>query len=240
MKKLVMSALLFGTVAQAAGCIFVSDDSGTSGTATVDVTWTLLDDTAAAGCPAGGDTATIYAQRPEDTSPFTDIYNCSDGGGSAMDLPAGDYTIWVEITDSSGASLYAMSEDATVTLSDGELATANFDIDVANGFFDTSWNINDNTGAPVGCAGVSNNGVSVLSTVSGTTGAVDSEYNCTDGEAPNKITTDAVGIGQIVVSEALLQPGTGGGAIGQSADINTEIMYGNQFVDLGTVDINLF
>src|SRR4051812_29324849 len=71
--------------------------------ATINVTWSLVNAGAAAACPTGATTTAIYAQRPEDTNPFSDIYNCADGTGAAMDLPPGDYTIWVELTDDSGA-----------------------------------------------------------------------------------------------------------------------------------------
>jgi len=240
MNKLVMSALLFGTLAQAAGCIFTSDDSSSSGTATVNVSWTLLNDTDPANCPAGATTATIYAQRGTD-QPFTDTYNCSDLSGASADLPEGDYTMWVEITDTSGATLYAQSEDFQISLTDGEVATADFQIDVANGFFDVSWVLDTNQQTPTTCAAVTaQNGVSVISTVAGNTNGVDSIFNCADGESPNKVTTDAVGIGQVVVSEELID--STGAQIGNAPAINTNIDYGNEYVDLYTTPavISLF
>ena len=116
MKKLVMSALLFATAANAAGCIFVSGDDDASGTASVSASWTVLNDGASAACPPGATTAAVNAQRPEDSLPFVDLYNCEDGAGIADNLPAGDYDVWVELTDDSGAGLVAQSETASPTL----------------------------------------------------------------------------------------------------------------------------
>ena len=239
MNKLVMSALLLGVVAQAGGCIFVSDSG--SGTASVHATWSLKNKGAPASCPAGADTATVYAQRPSDSQPFTDIFNCSDGSGTAANLPSGDYMVWVEITDHSGQQLYAQSESVQISLSDGQSVTADFSIDVANGFFDVSWNIDNANHTPTSCAQVTNHGVSILSTLANTTTASETLVDCTAGEAPAKTTTDAVPLGQLVVSIALLQNQGGQDvAIGQAPDINTSLDYGNQFRDLGTVTITLF
>ena len=238
MKKLVMSALLFATAAQAAGCIFVSGDDDGGGTATVQATWSIFNDDAAAACPDGATTAAVNAQLGND-SPFVDLYDCSAGSGVADNLPAGDYTVWVELTDDSGAVLYAQSEAAAISLSDGELATADFQIDAYNGFFDVGWFVTDPGGAEVGCAGVANqNGVSVLSTNSSTTEGTDSIFNCADGEDPSFVTTDPVAVGDYVVSLSLLDQNDL--AIGGSADIVTSIDHGNEFVDLGVVEISLF
>jgi len=240
MKKLVMSALLFATAAQAAGCIFVSgdDDDDGGGTATVSASWSIFNDDAAAACPPGATTAAVNAQRGSET-PFVDLYDCSDGAGVADNLPAGDYTVWVELTDDTGSALYAQSESFAVSLSDGELVEAAFEIDAYNGFFDVGWFVTDAGGTEVGCAGVANqNGVSVLSTNSSTTEGTDSIFNCADGEDPNFVTTDPVAVGDYVVSLSLLDQGDL--AIGASADVVTSIGHGNEFVDLGVVEISLF
>lgn len=213
-------------------------DGDNSTTAEIDVTWHLVNDTAVATCPAGATTATIYAQRAGDAQPFADLYLCSDGAGASMNLPAGDYTVWVELTDDPGTTLYAMSEDATLTLSPGETASADYQIDVANGFWDLSWILHTSGGAATTCAATNQNGVSVLSTAAGTTNAVDSIWPCSNGESPNVVTTDPVTIGDQVVSISVLD--NANNAIGSAPDINATIDYGNQFVDLGTVTITLF
>jgi len=236
-----MSALLIAAVSQAAGCIFVSDDDGTSGTNSIDATWSLTDLGAPTGCPDGATTATIYAQRASDSTPFADIYDCADGGGVADNLPDGDFTVWVEITDDSGATLYAESEDAAISLAGGENANADFTIDAYNGFWDVGWNIIDAGGNNVGCAGFANNtGVSVLSTQSGQVDGSDFLVDCTDGEAPSEVTlTPDAGlpVGDYVVSLSLLDNETPPLALASSDPITARIDYGNDFVDLGINDI---
>lgn len=234
MKKLVMSALLLGAL-PATGCIFVaSDDTTGDGIATINVSWTLEDDGAGASCPPGATTAAVNAHLEGRADPFIDLYDCADLAGVADELPLGPYMVWVDFTDTSGATLFAQSEAAAITLdSDGEVASASFRVDVNNGFFDISWTI-----AGSSCAGTANNGVSVLSTLAGTTQGVDDVFPCTDGESPNIATTGALTIGSYVVAIALLNSSEQ--AIGDAPDITTRIDFGNEFVDLGEVTITLF
>jgi hypothetical protein len=232
-----MSALLLGAL-QATGCIFVSDDTGDDvpdGTATINATWQIEDDGASASCPPGATTAALNSHLAGRADPFVDVYDCADLAGSATDLPLGVYTVWIDFTDDSGATLYAASEAVEINLdSDGEVATAAFRVDGYNGFFDVSWTI-----AGSSCAGVAEeDGVSVLSTLAGTTAGIDDIFNCTEGESPAIATTGALTIGSYVVAVALLN--TSQQAIGDAPDVTTRIDYGNEFVDLGTVTITLF
>ena len=237
MKKLVISALLLGAL-QATGCIFVSDDTGDDvpdGTATINASWVIEDDGATAACPAGATTAALNTHLSGRADPFVDLFDCEDLAGSALDLPLGSYTVWIDFTDDSGATLFAQSEAVNISLdSDGEVATAAFRVDGYNGFFDVSWVI-----AGSSCAGVPDeDGVSVLSTLAGTTQGIDDIFPCTEGESPNIATTGALTIGSYVVAVALLN--TSQQAIGDAPDINTRIDFGNEFVDLGEVTITLF
>lgn len=128
MKKLVMSALVLGAASQAAGCIFVTDDGDE--VAAIDVAWTL----SGGGCDAEVNTATINAQLAGDSTPYKDIYDCTAGSGTIADLPLGTYTVWVDLTDTNGDTLYSQSEAVSITLnSDGQLAAADFAINVKIG-----------------------------------------------------------------------------------------------------------
>jgi hypothetical protein len=229
-----MSALVLGALSQAAGCIFVSDDTagddiGGDGTASIDVTWVLqdsfVDDGVIAGC-AGAGTATVYAQLGSDT-PYTDIFDCVDGGGTSMDLPLGTYTVWVEITNDAGTALFAQSETATVNLTtDGQLATAVYDIENVNGFFDVVWTFANGES----CAdAVGEDGISILATLGGTTEATDDLYDCEDGGA----TTPAVPIGSYVVEVYIIDANNL--SLGGAPEIQTSIDYGNEFVELDPV-----
>jgi hypothetical protein len=225
-----LSALL---IAPATGCIFVSDDDPGDDdvpdeTGTVEATWNLLDDGAAAGCP--GPDATIVVQPAGGGTPYEDIYDCADGVGTAADIPVGNYTVWVDIHD--GATLLAQSEAVDVSVDANDLIEAVFDIDVANGFFDISWTI-----AGSSCQ-ASDGGVSVLSTIAQTTTAFDDVFDCEDGEDPAIATTAALPIADYVIAVSLLD--SNDLAIGDAPEIQESITYGNEFFDLGVVTITLF
>ena len=94
MKKLVMSGLLLGAFSMGTGCIFVSDDDGSTdvgdGIGTLDVAWSI-----SPGCqPGTGAAVTIMSDNGIDPV-FEDTYDCDDGGGLAEDLPLGDYDVWL-------------------------------------------------------------------------------------------------------------------------------------------------
>jgi hypothetical protein len=233
-----MSALLFGLAIGASGCIFVTSDDDDTGTAQINATWDIVDDGAQANCPTGATTAAVNALRSGDADPFVDLYDCDDFAGAASDLPAGNYTIWVDITDDSGAELYAQSESATVSLSDGETVGADFLIDGYNGFWDISWTIHNAGGTEIGCAGAAGeNGVGVLSTNTDTNEGFDSLYNCEDGEDPAIVTSDAVPVGGYVVVLSILD--NADASMGDSNEIQDAILHGNEFVDLGSHPITL-
>lgn len=238
MKKLVIPALLLGAL-QSTGCIFVAgDDDGGDDVAPGDegniaASWELVagDQNTPSGCPAGATTAAIIAQRSGDATPFRDLYNCEDGSGTATDLPLGDYTIWVEITDDNGTTLYARSEAVNATLDlAGETVTANFEINVDHGYFDVSYEFPTATD----CTDPDQDGVSVLSTLSGTTEGYDDVFLCTDGLAPNVATTAPLPIGDYTVVVALID---GVGAVlAESDPIQDSIDFGHEFEWLGTDD----
>jgi hypothetical protein len=242
MKNLVLSALLFAGLTQAAGCIIVSDDTQTGdGTGDVSVAWALKSSDAAgnvipSGCPAGADTIQILAQRGNDT-PFTDKFLCSDPGGIADRLPVGQYAVWIQITDTNGVTKYAESGAQLVQVEDGATTPINIDIFTDRAFFQASWNLT--RGGPTTCAAVNADKVSVLATVTGgANGFDDDKTPCIAGEAGKHIlTTTPVPIGTTytVVVAAL---NTLGESIGDSAPItNQPLDYGNKYQDLGTVTI---
>jgi hypothetical protein len=209
---------------------------------TIDATWSLRNDQAAATCPDGATTATIYARHngatADDVQTYSDIFDCASGAGEATDIPDGTYHVWVELTDDSGATLYARSEEADLTLSGGDTTAADFTIDVANGFVDVAWQLQTAAGVATTCAETDQHGVSVLSTLAGTTDAVDSVFDCSEGELPGRVTSNALPIGDQVVSVALLD--SNDDAIGAAPDVNATIEYGNQYVGLAAVTISLF
>jgi len=240
MKNLVLSALLFAGLTQAAGCIIVADDTTGDGTGDVDVTWSLKSSDAngtviPSSCPPGADTIEINAQRGSDI-PFTDKYLCSSPGGLADRLPPGQYAVWITITDTSGATKFAESGSYLVDVVDGAISPVAIDIFTDRAFFQASWRL---TGAATSCAQAQAGHVSVLATVTGgSNGFDDDSALCTDGEMPKSVLTRTpvpIGTTYTVVVAAL---DAGGLSIGDSDPKTNRVLdYGNKFDNLGVVDI---
>ena len=244
MKNLVLSALLFAGLTQAAGCIIVADDTQpTDQTGDVQVNWTFRSSDAAgnvisSGCPAGADTVQIFVQHGNDT-PFGDKFLCNGSGGTGIAdrLPVGQYFVWIQITDTNGVTKFAESGAQVVDVVDGATTPVAIDIFTDRAFFQASWNLT--RGGATTCAAVNADKVSVLATVTGgSNGFDDDKSRCIDGEAGKSVlTTTPVPIGTTytVVVAAL---NTLGESIGDSAAIpNQPLDYGNKFQDLGTVEI---
>jgi hypothetical protein len=208
------------------------------GNGALSASWSIVDQGAAAMCPAGATTAMISSLRAGTDTPFVDLWDCASGSGSVSDLPAGSYAFTVSLTDDTGATVYAESQTVHLLIRDGETTDAGFVIDGFNGFWNLSWTLATSAGEPVACADTAQNGVSVLSTTAGTTDATDSIWNCEDGEAPVILTTDPVAIGGYVVQLSLLDATDS--AIAQSETMEVAIDRGNQFVSLGVVPITQF
>ena len=243
MKNLVLSALLFAGLTQAAGCIIVADDTSGTGEGDVSVAWTLLSSSPngtpiASACPAGADTIQILAQRGTD-QPFTDKFLCNaTGGGIADRLPVGQYAVWIQITNTQGTIKFAESGARIVDVVDSATTPITIDIFTDRAFFQASWNLTQ--GSTITCAQAGAGKMSVLATVTGgANGFDDDQTNCVDGEGgKTAFTTLPVPIGTYTVVVAALN--AIGESIGDSAPLtNRPLDYGNKFEDLGTVNIPL-
>lgn len=247
MKKLVLSTLMLAGVSQAAGCVVSEGDD----TGNVAVTWsTLTADGQGLGvntpCPAGATSATIYALPDgQSADPFEDRYLCNDRSGFAADLPAGRYTVWVRLTDSSLVTRFAESASQSIDVFAGSTASAPpFGIFVDHAFYDVSWNLRPpGSPGPVACSAVAGeNDVSILPTDGG-----GSDYetivDCEEGLAPAITTTRPLPSGGSqawTIKVALLNAQDA--VIGDAPTITPQesgpLEYGNQYVALGVVEIN--
>ncbi|HVV86076.1 MAG TPA: hypothetical protein VHE35_23615 [Kofleriaceae bacterium] len=254
MKTLVSFTLFAAIASQAAGCIIFSDDDGTSGLGEIQVTWSLKStdgqgNTIAAGCPAGATSATLFA-LPDGAPPssaFQDKYDCTDGRGTIADLDPGNYTVWVDLTDTSGATLFAESASQEVSVFSDSAATAANDIYVDRGFFLVGWNL---TGSANRCTAVQNDGVSILATTSGGSSGFETLVDCTEGEGHETVSEPVPsalgGAATYTVAIALLRNVAPPGmpedlrSIGDAPDQpNHTLDYGNKLEDLGIVPINV-
>ena len=242
MKNLVLSALLFAGLTQAAGCIITSDDTSGTGTGDVDVSWELLSSDLAgnaipSACPAGADTIEIHSQRLSDNQSFTDKFLCNASGGIADRLPTGQYAVWIRITDTAGVTMFAESSSRIVDVVDNATTPVTIDIFTDRAFFQATWNLTQ--GGVISCAAAGAGKMSVLATVTGgANGFDDDRLNCTDGEAGKPaFTTLPVPIGTTytVVIAALNSVGE---SIGDSAALTGRALdYGNKYENLGVVAV---
>lgn len=252
MKNLILSALVIGAVSQAAGCIIVADDDPTGD---AQVTWDLLSadqngNPIAAGCPSGATSAIIYAL--EDGAPagdaFIDKYDCAAGAGTAADLPAGRYLVWVRLTDTSETAVFAESGSLITDIVSGGITPVNQDIYVDHGFFQVGWTLNPTAGGSVNCSQVvGEDGVSILATVAGGSNFIDTIVDCEAGLAPLSTITSPIPSApstlqtgaQYTVAVSLLNAAQQ--SIGDAPTIapspDRALNYGNEFQNLGTVGI---
>jgi hypothetical protein len=246
MKRLILSALVLGAATQAAGCIIVSDDDPVGD---AQVTWDLLSadqngNPIAAGCPQGATTATVFSllEGADLSDSYIDKFDCVAGAGTAADLPTGRYQIWVRLTDTSESLLYAESGSLLADIADGLSTPVNHDIYVDHGFFTMSWQLLTPGGGRAACGQVNGeDGVSILASTSGG-GMIDTVVDCESGDDPAIAITDPLPIGvDYTLSVALLNAQQV--SIGTSDTIppnpDRAIDYGNEFADLGVIDIHL-
>lgn len=249
MKSFIFTALLIGAASQAAGCIIVDDDEDTGN---INVTWDTVTADAngnpvQANCPAGASSAIIYSllEGAPAGDAYIDKYNCGDFAGTAADLPSGRYTVWVRLTDTSEATRFAESAAQVIDVPVGGSTSADFQIFNDHAFYLAGWNLRPNGGAAIPCSQVAGeNGVSITATDSG--GALlDTTVDCEEGLAPLQTITrplpSSLSGAQYSIVFSLLNAQDQ--SIGDSQTLTPSpersLDYGNEYQDLGIVDINL-
>lgn len=245
MKNLVLSTLIAAAATSSTGCFFESDDGG-GNVGTIAFTWALKStdaggNTIPAGCPAGGDSATLFALREGApiSSAFSDTYDCVDGRGTMSDLEPGTYTVWVRLGTGLGESRVAESGSQVVQVFDGNSTPATYDIYVDRAFFLVGWDI---TGRVSSCAtATGEDGVAITATDGGG-GLFDVTVDCEEGEGRQTISepipSSLTGAARYVVTLSLLNAQQQ--SIGDSQpQPNKSLDYGNELEDLGILPINV-
>jgi hypothetical protein len=252
MKNLVLSTLIAAVASQAAGCIIFSDDDGStpSDLGEIRLTWNLLttkvneqmNPDAPGACPAGADTAKLFALRAGDNpaNAFSDAYDCIDGTGVLSDLEPGNYTVWVQITDHPGTTKFAESFSQDITVFAGNTTSTPVDIYVDRGFVGVGWQL---TGRATSCAAVANGGVSIIATNSGGANAFDTVVDCAEGEGRETITQPIPSVGGApgytgTYTVAVQLRNNAGASIGDAPDTaNVTVEYGNALKSIGIKQI---
>lgn len=234
MKKLVLTALLCAGLAQlATGCLIVSDDGDPPpppppDTGAIDVGWTLLagDNNDVVDCPVGISLTVVSEDSFGDQ--FLDPMDCLVGSGLTGELVPDNYLVWVEMRDEVG-DLYAASTPAFVDVVAGADSVIDFEFSLDRGAFDVTWDVQDG-GVQINCADF--DGATLFS--------LDYTYENGDFFGPDEFdcalfeaTTPGLALGGWSVSPSLIDDTQLAIAVGQSVD--TGILYGNEYVDLGHV-----
>jgi len=197
MKRLVLGTLIALAATQAAGCVFVSDD--TSDNAHVSATWDIknLATNQSITCPPGYDTAALFNQvvdaagnpqgacsRSSDNNEstcFVDLFDCAAHAGTSFALPPTRYKTWVEITDGSVSQVWASGVPAYLDVRDVDL-TYSAQLLEDGGYFYVAWDLRAaSNNAALTCGQASADGVELIGTVTGGTESKSDIWDCVDG-----------------------------------------------------------
>jgi hypothetical protein len=228
MKKLVLSAFVIGGIAQTTACTVETVEEGD-----MEVAWVLTagdNDELIADCPGDLSTATVISVNDATGEQFIDAFDCVDGVGVTGLLPAGPYTVAVDILDEADV-LFAQSLADTTAVDDGfTTVVPTFEFPADGGFFELTWTLTDDT-RDLTCAEVAATDVTVFSTpITSGGAALQDVYNCEDGVGrTGKIPVDSY---EVIVSlfDAV------GNDLGDSLPREVSIDFGNQFEDLGNFE----
>ena len=227
MKNLVFAALCCAGLAQfATGCVVVEPS-------TITATWSLVsgDNNAPTDCPAGATTIGMVSLGANDQL-FVDLFDCEAGAGTTADMPVGAYYTYLNLQDDSGNILYAQSRGTDVTVFEEGDSPLTFEFSIDRGEFGVSWIIAD--------GGVASDCDSVLATefvldhtdANGDLYASD-HFPCTDLAG----VTPVIPLGDWTVSPSIIDDTQLAIAVGDPIDASIE--YGNHFVQLGTVILDV-
>ena len=195
-----------------------------------------------------GDGIRITARKPG-MQTVSDVYPCDTAAVRTPPLPTGpgSYEVWVDYINDRGnpsdPTLWVVvgeTEHVTVDVT-GDTSIA-VDLVLANGFFDVSWSVRDAGGTLLtSCAQIpGENGVSVLGTLIGPNTATEDIYHCEDGftaGAANPVTSGLMPLGDYVFSLSVLDASDL--SLGQSAATSGSLVDGNDYTDLGVIEIQL-
>ena len=211
----------------------VGPGCGTTGSA-ITVSWNVLVGGLPAACDAGVDTARIVLHPTTGGSDLIDLYNCTDHGGTSVDVPDGQYVLFVELTNNSGSLVNAQSLSETIDVNGVDFTvTPAFDIHLDKGYFQLAWGLHAGASATT-CGAEGADAVSITSTVTGGSTLFDSEFACENGGG----VSDALPAGSYTVSVSANN--SAGASLGTAPAQSSEVVDDhNAVTDLGTFDIGI-
>jgi len=238
MKNYVLGSLLALAAAPMVACTTSTTD------AHIAASWSFktLATNSTTGCPSGFDTAALYTQAADASGApigtctaasatcFIDLFNCTDNSGVSAPLPPQNYITWLEVTDHSGATVYAQSLSQIVDVTDVDKAVT-FPILNDGGYFELAWNLVGAVSNSTLSCSVAPGGVEAVSTVSGTSQMVSDIFTCSDGSGVTAPLLAAAYTVSVDAMNSAMQ------AVGVAPAINGTVQVQNQVTKLGTITI---
>lgn len=235
MKKLVLTAVFFGGLAQlATGCLIASDDGDpppVDTTGAIEATWSLVegDLNSPSTCYDGAFMA-LHALDSFDIE-TVDVFDCFEYAAYSRELVPDAYVAWTTMEDDA-QNVYALSVDQNVDIAAGADTPADFIFSVDRAAFDVQWDIYDGPDQ-IDCADVGANEFWLTHTYQPTGEDLRDAFDCGLYEG----TTNVLPLGAFSISPSLEDGGVDAIAVGESID--TELLYGGEFYALDLIVIDL-
>jgi cysteine-rich repeat protein len=222
------------------GCSAACTLESTGNDAYITVNWQLRNivTNTTTACPAGYDTAAVYAQPVNASgtptgSVIVDLFDCAANAGTTAPLPPALYLVWVEIANTNNTAVYAKSLSALVdvTTSDKTFATQILN---DGGYFALAWMLRGATSNnTLTCAQAAADGVETIATdVSSSSNSASDIFACEDGSG----VTAGFSAATYTVSVAALN--TADQSIGTAPTLTNKVIAPkNAVTDLGTITI---
>ncbi len=189
----------------------------------------------AAACPSGADTVIVYSLPAGESDPakaYKDLFNCADGAGTTAGLPPATYTVWTEVTDHSGAVLYAQSLSVQAVVASNQTTNTSFTYQVNRGYVHASWTLMATGGGAVTCA--SRPAIAGVAFDQTGTGAslVGDIFDCTDLQGTTyPLPLDTYTLSVQAIDNALPPNGIGAAAL----VLDVRVTFGNELTEAGAV-----
>lgn len=247
MKQLVLSMPFCLLLAQmSAACVIEESESEGSGSSpaprvtSLQVAWDLVvgDLNATAACPEAAASVQIVVEPLGDGSDAfgdgdeLDVgFSCADTAGVIEGVSPGPHLVWVDIIDAEGA-LLAQSGTREVQVTAGARAELAYTISLDRGQLGLAWTITDGD-ATISCEDAGAATIWVVSTHEDTGEELYDSFPCADGQGG----TRGLPIGSYRGEILLLDQRNI--AIGPPYVFQGVIEFGNDYHDLGTVELQL-
>ena len=234
--RLISSIALLGALSLSiSACIVTVEDEPLAEGGTMDLQW-LLD----GGCVTTDTLAVVYSESvpgacdsSTSTACYVDVFDCAQGSAITQYRPEGSYDTWIQITTLDQEGIYAVSNLHKIDVYAGATTEVDIAFPTDGGFASFQWGLYDaDTNAPAMCR--ANETINALAAPSqGETFYAYAE-SCAE-KANGAGQTAKMGIDEFTMTFSILDENQETQAA--SLPVESNISYGNEFVQLGSVEI---